>query len=150
MIARTTEIGVERYGGVLEFDDGFIAGNLKPSALGKLYHSERGWPLSSIWPYRRPVLAPSAVDIGVIRNNENPREKHVGEMIHCSVIERLGKTAPVDSGEGTYRPPNPPNSLPADRIVLQTKENAAYCRCYKAVHYASVQCTIPRQIRRGQ
>jgi len=91
MIARTTEIGVERYGGALEFDDGFIAGNLKPSALGKLYHSERGWPLSSIWPYRRPVLAPSAVDIGVIRNNENPREKHVGEMIHWSVIERLGR-----------------------------------------------------------
>ena len=125
MMARVTEIGREKFQSGLEFDPDLVRQKVRPSPLGTLYRSEKIWPISRIWPYIRPVLAPDAIEVRAIRwNGENPKERHVNEMIHWSVFERLGKPAPVEGKRNrVYRPKNLEGlKVPQDRIAQRTVE----------------------------
>ena len=42
----------------LEFDDDYIKEHFWPCAACSFYRSNRGWLISSIWPFRRPIPAP--------------------------------------------------------------------------------------------
>src|SRR3984893_2812330 len=125
MMARVTEIGREKFQSGLEFDPKSIGEKLQPSPLGTLYRSERFWPISRIFPYIRPVLAPNDIEVRAIRwNGENPNETHVNEMIHWSVFKRLGQAAPLDGkGDVEYWPKNLDGlGIPEERIAKRTPE----------------------------
>lgn len=107
MVARVREIGIERFGSGLEFDEAFLGGRIRPSSTGLLVRSERGWPLSTLWPYVRPVLKNRAVKIGVLWNNDDPNERNINERVHWSVLERLDRSgSDIDGRRFTYTPKN--------------------------------------------
>jgi hypothetical protein len=110
MISRITEVGQSRFGSTLEFNEDVIREHTKPTLLGVLYRSERGWLIGSLFPYDRPVLAPNAIEVrAVLWNGENPKERHINGKVHWSVVERFDRSAPVDGKKSVvYRPRNLP------------------------------------------
>jgi hypothetical protein len=126
MMARVVELGRHGFGASLEFDDQFIRTTIKPNALGTLYRSAKGWPLSTLWPYVRPVLASSAISLGAIWNDEDPSEIHINELIHWSVLARLKQAAPVDgAGTPAYMPKNIHTAkVPAARVLQPCAEES--------------------------
>jgi uncharacterized protein (DUF2235 family) len=128
MIARVVELGRSGFGGSLEFDDQFIKANAKPNAFGTAYRSAKGWPVSTIWPYVRPVLASSAIRIGAIWNDEDASEVHINEQVHWSVLVRLQHPAPVDgAGTPVYAPGNVvPVKIPPARVAQPSPEELRF------------------------
>jgi uncharacterized protein (DUF2235 family) len=108
MMARVAEIGQASFNSALEFDVAFVRGRAHAAPLGTLYRSEKWWPISSFVPYRRPVLPSDAIEVrAILWNGENPKEKHINEKIHWSVVERYKKAGRVDGkGEVVYEPRN--------------------------------------------
>jgi uncharacterized protein (DUF2235 family) len=110
MMARIEALGRDKFGSVLEFNTDAMSANLQPCVDGKLYPSARGWPISSVWPYHRPVLLPDkALNANVFWNSENAADVHLGERVHWSATRRHG--AKLDPG---YRPRNvtfPPSTV---------------------------------------
>jgi uncharacterized protein (DUF2235 family) len=84
----------------LEFDKDFIADNFWPCAACSLYNSVPRWALlDRLLPNRRKVLS------------DRP-DKYINEMVHWSVIDRLGKIGIVDETRyAAYRPRNLPEDL---------------------------------------
>jgi hypothetical protein len=121
MIARLQAFGHEKHkGSVLEFDTDFLARELNPKSSGTLYRSEKGWPISSIWPYRRPVLlADGALNVGVLWNWQDRNERHINEKVHWSVLERnAAADLRYSPGNMTF-PPKP------EQIAAKTPEEEA-------------------------
>jgi T6SS, Phospholipase effector Tle1-like, catalytic domain len=125
MVARLQALGRDLFGGsALDFDTAFLAGKLTPNALGTIYRSNRGWPISTVLPYDRPVLHENAIDLGVLWNNENYNEEHINEMVHWSVDDRFGRKGLVDGGGATlYRPRGV--KYPRERVTARTPEESA-------------------------
>jgi uncharacterized protein (DUF2235 family) len=125
MMARAVEIGREKFQSALDFDLEFVRQRTHPSPLGTLYRSERWWPISRIWPYLRPVFPPDAIQVrAILWNGENKHDEHINEMVHWSVMRRLGESAPVHgAGNIVYRPPNVEQAtITPDRITQCTLE----------------------------
>jgi hypothetical protein len=120
MVARVSELTG------LEFDDGYLSQNTRPSPIATLYRSNRWWPISRVWPYRRRVLAPAATKARpFILSDEDPSAENINERVHWSVFERLGKRAPVDGlGEEIYAPSNVPKNIKPDQIANCTPTEA--------------------------
>ena len=88
----------------LEFDDDYIKQHFWPCAACSLYRSNKGWLISSIWPFRRPI--PEHLKAPV-----KGAERLVNAKVHWSVKQRHGKSALVDQKKYLrYTPKN----LPAD------------------------------------
>jgi uncharacterized protein (DUF2235 family) len=104
MVARVNALGIAHFQSALEFDPEIIRNHSKPNSHGTLYRSEKWWPISSIFPYRRPLLPDSAIDVrAIIWNGEKPEEVHINESIHWSVCIRLQHGGIVDGkGECPY------------------------------------------------
>jgi uncharacterized protein (DUF2235 family) len=119
MVARLQAYGRDKYeGSTLEFDTAFLARELNPNSAGTLYRSERGWPISTFWPYRRPVLlADGALNVGVLWNGQNKEERHINEKVHWSMIERRGAAR--------YKPRNVTFPPSPEQIADKTPEEAA-------------------------
>jgi len=125
MIARTTEIGREKFQSALEFDPEFVCRHAHPSPFGMLYQSERWWLFSRIWPYVRPILPPNAIQVrAILWNGENKHEERINEMVHWSVMQRLGQSTPVHgAGDVVYRPANVEQAaVTPDRVTQRTLE----------------------------
>ena len=130
MCARVAELGQQTFGSALDFDEDFLKACSDPSPFGTLYRSEAGWPVSTVFPYRRPVLAPRAVKVNVFWNGEDPKQVHVAEQIHWSVFKRLGNLAAIRffgnsllsfGLKSVYDPKNLTGvTIPPDRITQPT------------------------------
>ena len=128
MMARVSEIGDSKFGGSLEFNTQFIQLRTTPSPFGALYRSEKWWPISSVFPYIRPVLAPRAIEVrAVLWNGEKPRDEHINEEIHWTVLSRLGRYAPVDGAAALYRPENLTQTpAPPHRVATNTPKEQEF------------------------
>jgi len=98
MIARVMALGREKFQSTLDFDTAFLKDRTTPSWQGTQYRSERRWPISRLFPYRRQVFGGPAAKTG---------EVPINERIHWSVQSRLEQPAAVDgAGERSYLPVN--------------------------------------------
>jgi len=89
--------------------------------------SEKWWPISRVWPYRRPFLANSAINVrAILWNNEKRDEEHINECVHWSVIDRLNSGGRVEGkGHGKYQVhlyKSQNNNIPKGKIVECTRE----------------------------
>jgi hypothetical protein len=117
MVARIGALGREKFQSALEFDIDCLA-NLRPDLNGQLYRSERGWPISTLWPFHRPVLwTDKALSPSVWWNGENADERHVNEAVHWSLVERHTAKIPPE-----YRPSNV--RFPPAPTTIKTREEA--------------------------
>jgi len=103
----------------LDFDEEYIAKNFWPCAACSLYNSDRGWVLSKVRPFLRPM--PTSFFEDAFNNETKKKERQemmgVNEKVHWSVIERLNRPALVDGSRYVkYAPANIPKGLPDDRM----------------------------------
>jgi uncharacterized protein (DUF2235 family) len=99
----------------LEFDDDYIKDHFWPCAACSLYRSNRGWLISGILPFYRPIP-------GHIANPVKGAERLVNAKVHWSVMERLGKPSIVD--ERRYLKYAPRN-LPAHPDIAEKTDTEA-------------------------
>ena len=102
----------------LDFDEEYIAKNFWPCAACSLYNSDRGWVMSKVRPFLRPMLASFFEDAFNDKTKMKERQEMMGvnEKVHWSVIERLNRPALVDGSRYVeYAPANVPKGLPDDR-----------------------------------
>jgi hypothetical protein len=86
----------------LEFDDDYIKDHFWPCAACSLYRSNRGWLISGLLPFYRPI--PEHVTKPVAG-----AERLINAKVHWSAMERLGKPSIVDEKLYLrYRPKNLP------------------------------------------
>jgi len=119
MMARTSELTE------LDFDDRYIADHFWPCAACSLYNSDRGWVVSELWPYLRPVLGeafPGEIYKEGVKKTVQMRRQN--EKVHWSVIERLNRDAIVDEDwTRKYVPKNLPKNLPDDLPPAAPKDD---------------------------
>jgi hypothetical protein len=108
MLARVNELTN------LDIDEQYIADHFWPCAACSLYNSDRGWLLSELRPFLRPVLAGSFLDeITRQGKKEKLQMMRLNEKVHWSVIERLNRLGIVDELRSRpYAPRNLPKDLP--------------------------------------
>ena len=117
----------------LKFDETYIAEHFWPCAVCSLYRSDRGWILSSLWPFRRALFTKPEMIEAWRDGKKEKREMHrINEKIHWSVIERLGRNAIVDGSiSKMYAPDNlpkewtPPKWSEANRPVVEKDPRVA-------------------------
>jgi Uncharacterized alpha/beta hydrolase domain (DUF2235) len=131
----------------MRFNEDYIGKNFWPCAACSLYRSNRGWWVSRIFPLKRlPFPKAMPMEIWFEGKKERKSVVPVGEKIHWSVIERLGRDAIVDEKiTKLYIPRNVPahwrgrywrdENRPAierdERVAQRTKREAdliALCR----------------------
>jgi hypothetical protein len=89
----------------LEFDDGYIKEHFWPCAACSLYRSNRGWLISSLWPFRRPIPAH-------LKDPAKGEERLVNAKVHWSVKQRHGRSGLVDQKKYLrYAPKNLPRDV---------------------------------------
>lgn len=117
----------------LRFNESYIGENFWPCAACSLYRSNRGWWLSSVLPLRRAVFPPpKPIEAWVDGKKQMRPMVPVGEKIHWSVIERLGRKAIVDERINRhYAPANLPSEWcgkrwrEEDRPLVERDERVA-------------------------
>jgi uncharacterized protein (DUF2235 family) len=62
---------------------------------GEVYDSSKGWIVDEAFPHFRVILSPDAIGHGMVSNTPNPKDEHINERIHWSVVEKLGKACTV-------------------------------------------------------
>jgi len=78
----------------LRFDEKYVEKNFWPCAACSLYRSSRGWWVSALFPLRRLVFhKPKHMKLWSQGSKQKKLVVPVGEKIHWSVIERLGRDA---------------------------------------------------------
>lgn len=117
MIARTQRLTS------LQFDPGSVKAATKPNIDGEIVDSAKGWPVSQLFPHYRRVLSAVAIKHGWFFNTRNPKEEHINERVHWSVIAKRGRPCTVFGVAHTrYDPPNLPQDPPTERIAAATPE----------------------------
>jgi len=114
MVARVTRLTG------LAFDTAIVKQyTLNASASGLLNKSNRWWPVSRIWPFRRPVEADEKTYQRLARWNNWPLdERPVNETVHWSVQLRLREGGRVeDHRHEGYHPSNLRRSLQFSTIT---------------------------------
>ena len=103
MIARTralTELG---------FNVDAVKTALHPDIDGEIYDSAKGWLFDSLFPHSRPMFSPDALSHGYFTNAGDPKEEHINERVHWSVLAKVGRPCAIFGKAGTpYDPPNLP------------------------------------------
>jgi uncharacterized protein (DUF2235 family) len=89
----------------------------------EVYDSSKGWIIDETFPHFRVILSPDAISHGRFSNAPNPKEEHINERIHWSVIDKLGKACAIAGVQNTpYLPKNMPATIPRDKIAGKTHE----------------------------
>ena len=87
----------------LEFDIDAVKAGTRPNISGAIVDSTNGWPIDHAFPHYRRILSPDAIHHGYVSNTADPREEHINERVHWSVIAKhQEKKTPL------YDPPNLP------------------------------------------
>jgi uncharacterized protein (DUF2235 family) len=102
----------------LEFDVAAVKASTKPNICGLVVDSTKGWWLDHLAPHYRTVLSADAICHGYVFNSKNPKEQHINERVHWSVVDKR-KNCPG------YAPRNLPASIPAEKIATMTNEERA-------------------------
>ena len=106
----------------LEFDDEYIKDHFWPCAACSLYRSNRGWLISGIWPFYRPIPEH-------IKEPLTGAERLVNAKVHWSAMERLGKPAIVDAKLYLrYTPKNLPKHADATEPTKTETRLIELCR----------------------
>lgn len=123
----------------LEFDDDYIKEHFWPCAACSFYRSNRGWLISSIWPFRRPIPAHLKA---VVPN----AERLINAKVHWSVKRRLGKPAIVDETKYLrYAPKNLPANVEYTEPTQLENDYIAMCRSDKD-HKKRKACALYRDL----
>jgi hypothetical protein len=89
----------------------------RPNISGAVVDSTNGWPNDHAFPHYRRILSPDAIHHGYVSNTANPREEHINERVHWSVIaKRQEQKTPL------YDPPNLPQHIPAEKVADLTDQ----------------------------
>jgi Uncharacterized alpha/beta hydrolase domain (DUF2235) len=133
MIARVAELTK------LEFDNDYIQEHFWPCAACSLYRSNRGWLISSIWPFRRPVPAHLKAPVP-------GAERLINAKVHWSVHQRHGKSALVDEKKYLkYAPKNLPEEVDYTKRTEREDKLIALCRDNKE-HRKRGACALYREL----
>jgi uncharacterized protein (DUF2235 family) len=92
----------------LEIDREFVSRAVRRAdPTGTVYMSNRIWPVSRVFPFRRPVFA-TAEEWERLRraNNWQPDEQPINERVHWSVKLRLATGGLLQTHEQPYEPRN--------------------------------------------
>ena len=131
MISRTAELTG------LEFDDDYVKEHFWPCAACSLYRSNRGWLISSIWPFRRPIPPH-------LKAPTPGAERLVNAKVHWSVKQRLGRSAIVDEKKYlNYAPANLPKDVDFTKPTQLETDYIAMCRGEKN-HKRRSACALYR------
>ena len=99
----------------IDFDLEFLRAHVRDATpAATLYRSNRFWPVSRIWPFKRPVLADRAKFEAIARWNNWPADElPINERVHWSVRLRLEHGGNIDSPgkKEKYAPKNIPQPL---------------------------------------
>jgi len=103
----------------LQFDEDYIKEHFWPCAACSLYRSNRGWLISGLLPFRRPIPEHG-------KRTQEGVERLINDKVHWSVRDRLGKVAIVDEHRYLrYAPKNLPKH--ADLMERTRKSEAVRC-----------------------
>jgi uncharacterized protein (DUF2235 family) len=101
----------------LEFDVDAVKAGTRPNISGAVVDSTKGWPIDHTFPHYRRILSPDAIHHGYVSNTVDPREEHINERVHWSVIaKRQEQRAPL------YDPRNLPPHIQAGQIAGLTDQ----------------------------
>jgi len=107
----------------LEFDVARVKQVTKPNLDGEVVNSSKGWIIDELLPHLRVMLSPNAIEHGAFMNTENPKEEHVNERVHWSVMRKRGRPCIVFGAPNTpYAPKNFPTTIRPDQIADMTPE----------------------------
>jgi uncharacterized protein (DUF2235 family) len=111
----------------LEFDpDRVKAVTQAANVNGEVYDSSKGWVIDEAAPHLRVILSPDAIDHGMVANTRNPKEEHINERVHWSVMKKLAHRCTVFGVPNTpYEPPNLPSGIRPTQIADVTPEEKA-------------------------
>lgn len=125
MIARTRALTG------LGFDLRAVKTALKPDIDGEIYDSAKKWVVDSNFPRPREMFAADALAHGYVTNAGDPKEEHINERAHWSVLAKLGRKCRIFGSPDTpYDPPNLPPAFKrggaplASRIAAITPQEA--------------------------
>jgi len=106
----------------LAFDRTYLATEIRPSALALMHESRSAaYTFSKGFPYQRVIgeVADWVRKFPFPRHNTPEAGEHfVNEMIHQSVLERFGQSAPLQKGEKTVEEDYRPESVAAAKDGL--------------------------------
>ncbi len=123
----------------LEFDDDYIKEHFWPCAACSLYRSNRGWLISSIWPFRRPIPA----HLKALVKGE---ERLVNAKVHWSVKQRHGRSGLVDQKKYLrYTPKNLPAEVDYTEPSPLESDYIKMCRS-DTNHRKRKACALYRQL----
>jgi len=98
----------------LGFDISAAKVALRPDIDGEVYDSAKGWVVDQLFPRSRPMFSPDALGHGYFTNAGDPKEEHINERVHWSVLAKLGRPCTVyDVAKTPYDPPNLPAEFKA-------------------------------------
>jgi hypothetical protein len=100
----------------LEFNVEAVRSQTRPRIDGAIIDSAKGWPLDEHFPHYRRVLSPVAIHHGYVWNAEEPKEEHINERVHWSVVSKHAQR------NSPYEPPNLPRDIPTEKIAAITDE----------------------------
>ncbi|HLG80795.1 MAG TPA: DUF2235 domain-containing protein [Bradyrhizobium sp.] len=111
----------------LEFDTARVKAVTQAANLnGEVYDSSKGWFIDEAAPHLRVILSPDAIDHGMVANTRNPKEEHINERVHWSVMKKLAHRCTVFGVPNTpYSPPNLPSAIRPSQIADVTPEETA-------------------------
>ena len=101
----------------LEFDIDAVKAGTRPNISGAVVDSTKGWPIDHTFPHYRRILSPDAIHHGYVSNTANPREEHINERVHWSVIAKH-----QEQKKPLYDPPNLPQHIPAEKVADLTDQ----------------------------
>lgn len=110
----------------LEFDVARVKQVTRPDLDGEVVDSSVGWIIDQLFPHGRVILSPNAIEHGAFMNTENPKEEHINERVHWSVMRKRGRPCIVFGKPNTpYAPDNLPATIRPDQIAEMTPEEQA-------------------------
>jgi len=111
----------------LEFDADRVKAVTRAASLdGAIYDSSKGWIIDETFPHLRVILSRDAIDHGIFANTKNPKQEHINERVHWTVMKKLGRKCTVFGVPNTaYVPPNLPSTIRPRQIAEVTPEEQA-------------------------
>lgn len=107
----------------LEFDIARVKAVTTPNLDGEVVDSSKGWIIDQLFPHGRVMLSPNAIEHGAFTNTQNPKEEHINERVHWSVMQKRGRRCIVFGMPNTpYAPGNLPATIRPDQIAEMTPE----------------------------
>lgn len=122
MIARTPALTG------LEFDVARVKAATRGYLDDEVVDSSKGWIIDQLFPHRRVIPSPNAIEHGALANRQNPKEEHVRARAREPDVE-AGRRCIMFGGPNTpYAPSNLPATIRPDRIAAMTPEETPFSR----------------------